>query len=241
MSGCCPTANAGITSEESIGPAPPETAAIVSPIFFPHRVSPVAAVSPPLDAWGTQAPYFQSRELSSLRVVADFVDLIAPAQWCTATDQSCVEAQLVGRPMPEGVDFTGGTAWMISRNGTSTGTARPWASLRVFDTTGTILRATLIPLGEHGSATNMTPNGTRVWLNGVALASYVTQEGDRLVLEQGGRATGLATWNCIYGSISNVAGNTRALHVLSTSAEGVNPGSRAPYLELTNILWPRAA
>ena len=222
------------------------TAAVISVFDFMHRTE-ASPVSTAAAAWDLPngAPYTTSNVLSSERIAGDTVDVFAALQWVTATDQSAREGQWVSRPMPAGVDFTGSVAWLIGRNATVTGTVRPWISLRVFDVTGTILRATLIALGEHGSGTNCTANGTRLWAGsvagGVPLAAYVTQEGDRRVLEVGYRMTGLGTANATYGSFAAVAGNTNAMHVCSTGAEGVNPGSRCAYLELQNVTWPRAA
>jgi hypothetical protein len=227
---------------------PPVDAAVVSIFDFMSRTvaSPVVA---PVDAWDVAngAPYTTSNVLSSERVAGDTDAVMVALQWVTANNQSAREMQHVSRPMPAGVDFTGAVAWLIGRNATvaGAGTVRPWMSLRVFDETCTILRATLIALGEHGSGTNCNANGTRLWAGsvagGVPLAAYVTQEGDRRVLETGYRMTGLADAARVFGSFANVAGNTNAMHVASTGAEGVNPGSRCSYLELQNVLWPRAA
>jgi hypothetical protein len=222
------------------------TSAVISVFDFMHRTS-ASPVTAPAAAWDLPngAPYTTSNVLSSERIAGDTVDLVAALQWVSGNDQSAREMQFVSRPMPAGVSFAGAVAWLIGRNGTVTGTVRPWLSLRVFDITCTILRATLIALGEHGSGTNCNANGTRLWAGsvagGVPLASYVTAEGDRRVLEVGYRMTGAGTANAGIGSFATNAGNTNALHVCSTLAEGVNPGSRAPYLELQNVTWPRAA
>lgn len=241
MTACCECPCPGVTTADSL--IPPADAVRISTIDFMHRLALSADVAP-ADTWdlANGAPYTTSTVLSSERIAGDIIDIFAALQWVTATDQSAREVQCVSRPMPAGVDFTGGTATLIGRNATVTGVVRPWMSLRIFDETLTTLRATLVALGEHGSATNCNANGTRLWaIATTPLAAYVTQEGDRRVLEVGYRMTGLGTANATYGSLSNVAGNTHALHVASTAAEGVNPGQRAAYLELSNILWPRAA
>lgn len=241
MSICCVCPCPGVSSADSL--VPPEDVARISTIDFLHRTVPSPDAAP-VDGWdlANGAPYTTATVLSSERVAGDIIDVFAALQWVTATDQSARELQCVSRPMPAGVDFTGGLATLIGRNATVTGTVRPWMSLRIFDSTLTILRATLVALGEHGNATNCNANGTRLWaIDTTPLAAYVTQEGDRRVLEVGYRMTGLGTANATFGSLSNVAGNAHALHVASTGAQGVNPGQRAMYLELTNILWPRAA
>lgn len=241
MNGAC----CGLTPcPGATGVSPAEDSAVISPVQYMHRTV-AAEVAPPIDAWDVLAPYFGRQELSSRRIATDTVDLFNALQWVTANDQSGIEQQWVGRRMPAGVDFTGGLAWLIGRAGAITGMVRPWASLRIFDASGTVLRATLIALGEYGTGTNMNVNGTRLWLGsvagGVPLAPYVTQEGDRMVLELGYRMTGLGEANAGWGSWAPAAGNQAALHVCSTLAEGVNPGSRCPYIELQNIRWPRAA
>ena len=239
MNPCCNCPCPGVGDANALAP---ETEARISTIDFMHRTVAAEVVSP-ADAWDLPngAPYTTSTMLSSERFAGENDAIFAALQWVTATDQSARELQCVSRPMPAGVDFTGTVATLIGRNGSVTGAVRPWMSLRIFDITGTILRATLLPLGEHGSGINCNANGTRLWCVAAPLAAYVTQEGDRRVLEVGYRMTGLGTANAVYGSIANGVGNTHALHVASTAAEGVNPGSRSPYLEISNALWPRAA
>ena len=232
----------GVTTADTLSTA----AAQVAWFAFMHRLNAPAEVSPPIDAaWQVQAPYFGRQELSSRRIAGDLIDVFVPLQFVTATDQTGIEQQFVSRRMPAGVDFTGAVAWLIGRNAGVTGTVRPWAGLRVFDATGTVLRAVLIAAGEHGSGTNCGSNFTRLWFGNVAggtpLNPYVSQDGDRVVLEVGYRMTGLGEAAATYGSLNAIAGNTHALHVASTAAEGVNPGARAPYLEVSNVTWPRAA
>jgi hypothetical protein len=240
----CPCPCPGLQTAETLSTA----AAQVAWFAFMHRLNAPAEVSPPIDAaWQTQAVYFGRQELSSRRIAGDLIDVFLPLTQTQGNNQSAIEQQFVSRVLPAGVDFTGAVAWLIGRNATvlGPGTVRPWAGLRVFDSTGTTLRAVLIATGEHGSGTNCTSNNTRLWLGNVAggtpLAPYVSAEGDRIVLEVGYRMTGVAEAAATYGSLNAIAGNTNALHVASTAAEGVNPGARAPYLEVSNVVWPRAA
>lgn len=211
-------------------------------VYFLPRLNAPADVSPPEPGWDTLASYWARARMPQHRVVGDSIDIIQALTWGIFDTETCGERQYVGDPMPRGVDFTGAVAWCINRAATISGTVRPWMSLRVFNLGGTILRATLLELGEHGSGTNMNANGTRLWAGsaagGAPLNDYVSQDGDRLVADFGWSASTAATASTTYGSLSTIAGNVAALHVCSTAAEGVNPGSRAPYLELVGVTLP---
>lgn len=212
--------------------------AIGGSIYFLPRLNAPADVSPPEPGWDTLASYWARARMPQHRVVGDSIDVVQALTWAIFDTETCGERQYVGDPMPRGVDFTGAVAWCINRAATLSGTVRPWMSLRVFDISGTILRATLLGLGEHGSGTNMNANGTRLWARAAALADYVSQDGDRLVADFGWSASNAATASTTYGSLSTIAGNEAALHVCSTAAEGVNPGARSPYLELVGVTMP---
>jgi hypothetical protein len=207
-------------------------------IYFLPRLNAAADITPAVPAWDTLASYWARARMPQSRVVGDSIDVVQALTWAIFDTETCGERQHIGDPMPRGVDFTGAVAWCINRAATLSGTVRPWMSLRVFNLSGTILRATLLELGEHGSGTNMNANGTRLWARGAALNDYVSQDGDRLVADFGWSASNAATASTTYGSLSTIAGNEAALHVCSTAAEGVNPGSRSPYLELVGVTLP---
>lgn len=213
-----------------------------SMIFFLPRLNAPAAVSPGIAAWGVEGSYFARARMSGDRIVGDTLDVIQALATADAVDDSVIERQYVSDELPEGIDFTGAVAWLIGRNATAVGTVRPWMALRVFDRYGAALRATLLALGEHGTGTNCNSNGTRLWAGnttgGPALASYVSQLGDRLVLDIGYNVTGAGGASAVYGSRSATVGSEFAMHVASTAAEGINPGNRASYLEIIGATLP---
>lgn len=235
---CCPE---GITTASSLGPL--DRPFGESGFNFLHRLTPADIGPLPEDpGWtGGVAPYWDASLLDTARgAVTDLVGLIVVPPAPIPAGTAVAERQLISRPMRPGIQFGAAVAWMIIQCGAIVGTVAPNITLRIVDFTGAIVRAVLLPVGNHGTGVNYA--GSNNYLMPAVrapLAAYTSQDADRLVLEMGGFSAAGGQFQNGYGSRAVAPPSLFEVtnHVMGFQNVG-NPGARCPYLELDGLVWP---
>lgn len=151
-----------------------------------------------------------------------------------------IAVSFVSPPLAAGNAFdTGDTLKMVAHcaeSGLDDNLNRMPIVLKVWDSTGTTVRATLKALGHYGPSTTewqLINTTTRMPLDGDTLdASYTTVDGDRLALEVGGQVSA-AGGTTVQGEIHFGAPRTGSSDLAET--EGVLTGGR-PWFEISRDL-----
>jgi len=167
--------------------------------YFRAYAPPSDGVAPAFAAW-TRTDYGVRREMST---VGDRQAIDTRYVWLgqdVGANESSLATQYVSAPLAVGQSLTTahtvkGVMQCIQQDAASNVDRQPLC-LKVVSRDGTAERITLLPLAHYGPSTAEWHTGTgqnRQLADGDALqATYVTQRGDRLVLEMGGQvdATG---------------------------------------------------
>lgn len=161
---------------------------------FYFRATAAAEVSPDWDVGWDDTTGAVRTLLAPTASAADTIT--AGLQYPFTSGQILSDRQLVSPMLRGGVSFDGATVSCVLRvrefDAAQNVTSR--MGLRVVSADGAIERAVLLAVGAYGTqleyVVNPSPAASRVFASAESLASYVTQPGDRLVLELGAGDTG---------------------------------------------------
>lgn len=216
---------------------------------FYYRFTTAAPVSPTFDAAWTNTTGAVRRYLAPARLAADTLTGGDARTW--SAGEVRLDRQYVSDRMEAGIVFTGAAVRSIIAVLESNADDNAFSRLgvRVCNGDGTVIRATLLAVADYSNAGTeyATSTATRRWAEAtVALCSaYVTEAGDRLVVEVGhSDATGTSpSATAIYGSASvddhSSVGSSSGFNpwidfnievpLLASTAGSVGPYTVSPY------------
>lgn len=196
-------------------------------------------VTPGYAAW-TRTSEADRREMHNVKTNSAFTNKSCWAGAAAAANDSCLNRQYVSKPMAAGIAFTiGDTIRIVARmyeSATNDNIGREPICLKVYSEAGTVLRATLLPLLNYGTAaewnTALRSQRATGAVSTAITAGYTTVAGDRLVLEIGGQTNLNVTGTSV--TVYQNFGDTTASVALDYS--DVDTGVDYPWFEISRTI-----
>lgn len=196
---------------------------------FYFRATEAAAVSPAYDAAWTNTASAARRALARSRLTADTIAAVGFTSFTAGQD--CIVRQFVSEPLAAGNVFTGETvtAYARGRESDLDDNITSRIGVRVVSEDGATERAVLLAVGHHGTGNEYPTTATlRAWADDAALSSYVTQAGDRLVVEMGhGDTAGTSP-----SAVTEFGSSAASDHTENETSQAANN----PWIEFSNTL-----
>jgi hypothetical protein len=198
--------------------------------YFPRLTAPGATPAGFIGAWNNTALAVQNALLTAKE--ADAVLSASPLS--TSSGQVRCAGQFTGPPLAAQTISGTVKAQFQTRKLSGAGSLTPRLLIAVVSNDGTVVRGTLLALGDYGPGTLYAASLTnRTIADGDALSALAVQAGDRLVIEIGSGASG-ASANAVFSiGASDAVGDL--------PEDETETGSLVPWIEFSaDLAFPTA-